>query len=216
MGISSAYRGVDSHSAATCMVRRTVDLRRNTHRMAATDRGTATLHWCFETLAQLALAMTAHRALGAQQWAFCLPSASDNTAAESRTEKLWSTAEPLGSFLKLTAAWAARHHVELLVTHLAGERNTWADELSRGNTSCFRHRTAQRVSLGLHLFQDATGCITRRRHGVTASTQRSCRPAMVFEQKGNAFQHVSARTAFGNALLHVAARTAFALPGTHA
>ena len=62
---------------------------------------------CFETLAQLALAMTAHRALGAQQWAFCLPSASDNTAAEARTEKLWST-----------------------------------------------------VSLGLHIFQDATGCIT--------------------------------------------------------
>ena len=27
-------------------------------------------------------------------------------------------AEPLGSFLKLTAAWAAKHHVELLVTHL--------------------------------------------------------------------------------------------------
>ena len=115
---------------------------------------------CFETLAQLALAMTAHRALGAQQWAFCLPSASDNTAAEARTEKRWSTAEPLGSFLKLTAAWAARHHVELLVTHLAGEHNTWADELSRGNTSRFRHRAAQRVSLGLHIFQDATGCIT--------------------------------------------------------
>ena len=115
---------------------------------------------CFETLAQLALAMTAHRALGAQQWAFCLPAASDNTAAESRTEKLWSTAEPLGSFLKLTAAWASRHHVELLVTHLAGEQNTWADELSRGNISLFKHRTAQRISLGLHNFQDATGCVT--------------------------------------------------------
>ena len=87
---------------------------------------------CFETLAQLALAMTARRSLGAQQWTFCLPAASDNTAAEAQTEKLWSTAEPLGSFLKLTAAWAARHHIELLVTHLAGERNAWASQ----------HRTA--------------------------------------------------------------------------
>ena len=77
---------------------------------------------CFETLAQLALAMTAHRGLGAQQWTF--PAASDNTAAEAQTEKLWSTAEPLGSFLKLTAAWAARRHIELLVTHLAGEHSS--------------------------------------------------------------------------------------------
>ena len=115
---------------------------------------------CFETLAQLALAMTAHRAPKAKQWAFCPPAASDNTAAEAKTEKLWSTAEPLGSFLKLTAAWAAQHHVELLVTHLAGEHNTWADELSRGKLSRFQRRTAERVSIGLHQFSDASGCIT--------------------------------------------------------
>ena len=104
----------------------------------------------FETLAQLALAMTAHCALGAQQWAFCLPAASDTAAAEAQTEKLWSTAEPLGSFLILTAAWAAKHHVELHVIHIAGEQNTWADDLSRGKLARFRHRTAER----------ATGCIT--------------------------------------------------------
>ena len=115
---------------------------------------------CFETLAQLALAMTAQRSLGAQQWTFSLPAASENTAAEAQTEKLWSTAEPLGSFLKLTAAWAARHHVELLVTHLAGERNAWADELSRGKLHRFQHRTADRISIGLHQFLDASGCVT--------------------------------------------------------
>ena len=97
---------------------------------------------CFETLAQLALAMTALCGLGAQQWTFCLPAASDNTVAEAQTEKLWSTAEPLGSFLKLTAAWAARHHIELLVTHLAGEHDAWADELSRGKLHRFQHRTS--------------------------------------------------------------------------
>ena len=43
---------------------------------------------CFETIAQLALAMAARKALGATTWKFALPSASDYTAAESRTEKL--------------------------------------------------------------------------------------------------------------------------------
>ena len=85
---------------------------------------------------------------GRKQWAFCLPAASDNTAADAQTEKLWSTAEPLGTFLKLTAAWAAQHHVELLVTDWAGEQNTWADELSRGKLGRFQHRTAERVSIG--------------------------------------------------------------------
>ena len=103
---------------------------------------------CFETLAQLALAMTARRGLGAQQW------------TEAQTEKLWSTAEPLGSFLKLAAAWAARHHIELLVTHLAGEGNAWADELSRDKLHRFQRRASERVSIGLHQFLDASGCVT--------------------------------------------------------
>ena len=117
---------------------------------------------CFETLAQLALAITARHAMGASAWQFALPAASDNTTAEARTEKLWSTAEPLGTFLKLAAGWAARHHVELLITHLAGEQNTWADELSRGNTSRFRHRAAERYRLPLQSFMDFTGCIALR------------------------------------------------------
>ena len=104
--------------------------------------------------------LVACTSLGAQQWTFALPAASDNTAAEAQTEKPWSTAEPLGTFLKLTAAWAARRHVELLVTHFAGEQNTWTDELSRGQLKRFQHRTAERVSIGLHQFVDASGCVT--------------------------------------------------------
>ena len=106
---------------------------------------------CFETLAQLALAMTAHKVVGAKHGKFALPSASDNTASEAGCEKLWSTAEPLGTVLKMAASWSARHHVELLVTHLAGEKNTWADELSRGRTA--RFSTAGRKEL-------ASLCIT--------------------------------------------------------
>ena len=115
---------------------------------------------CFETLAQLALAITARKALGATTWKFALPSASDNTTAKARTEKLWSTAEPLGSFLKLAAGWAARHHVEFLVTHHAGEYNQWADELSRRQLGRFRNRPHERISMPLRNFLDQSGCIT--------------------------------------------------------
>ena len=122
---------------------------------------------CFETLAQLALAMTARKVMGAKQWRFALPSTSDNTASEAGTEKLWSTAEPLGTFLKMAAAWSARHHVELLVTHLAGEKNTWADELSRGKAMRFQHRKDERISIALHNCLDPTGCITLHPHGAS-------------------------------------------------
>ena len=97
---------------------------------------------CFETLAQLALAMVAHSTCSARRWSFTLPAASDNAPTEAGLDKLWSTAEPLGSFLKLAAAWAAKHHVDFQVTHLAGEKNAWADALSRNKQSVFQHRKA--------------------------------------------------------------------------
>ena len=103
---------------------------------------------CFETLAQLVLAMTAHRALKAKQWVFCLPAASDN---RSQNRKVVEHRRAFGLFLEAH---------RLLVTHLAGEHNTWADQLSRGKLSRFQHRTAERVSIGLHQFSDASGCIT--------------------------------------------------------
>ena len=93
---------------------------------------------CFETLAQLALAMMARRACSAKQWSFTLPSASDNAPTEVGLEKLWSTAEPLGSFLM--PAWAARRGIQLMVTHIAGEKNTWADALSRNHMHAFQNR----------------------------------------------------------------------------
>ena len=91
---------------------------------------------------------------------FTLPAASDNSPTEAGLDKLWSTAEPLGSFLKLAAAWAAKHHVDFQVTHLAGEKNTWADALSRNKPSVFAHRTAERHRFSLATFTDALGCVT--------------------------------------------------------
>ena len=57
-----------------------------------------------------------------------------------RRNKLFSTAEPLGTFLRLAATWAHLHRVQFEVEHLAvaGEKNVWADKLSRGNTCLSR------------------------------------------------------------------------------
>ena len=50
---------------------------------------------CFETLAQLALAMLAYRKLHSRHFKFVLPTASDNTSAEAGVNKLFTTTEPL-------------------------------------------------------------------------------------------------------------------------
>ena len=58
---------------------------------------------CFEALAQLALAQCSWQLLRSKHVRFVLPTASDNTSAESGLNKLFSTAEPLGTFLRLAA-----------------------------------------------------------------------------------------------------------------
>ena len=112
---------------------------------------------CFETLAQLALAMMAKHRLTAKHWKFCLPTASDNTSAEAGTNKLFTTAQPLCDFLQDVAAWSACNHVRLQVTHVAGEKNTWADELSRNKLHRFAHRAQQRHWFTLPQLASSTG-----------------------------------------------------------
>ena len=106
---------------------------------------------CFETLAQLALAMLARRRQHSRHFNFVLPTASDNTAAEAGINKLFTTAEPLCIFLKLVASWSARRNVHLAVSHLAGEKNVWADELSRSKLHRLAHRTADRERIPLDM-----------------------------------------------------------------
>ena len=115
---------------------------------------------CFETLAQLALAMLAYRRLQCKHFRFVLPAASDNTAAEAGVNKLFTTTEPLSQFLKQVAAWSARHDVELAVTHLAGEKNQWADELSRNKLQRFARRTSGRERISLAALSSPQGVIT--------------------------------------------------------
>ena len=119
---------------------------------------------CFETLAQLALAMLAFRRLQSKHFKFVLPSASDNTSAEAGINKLFTTTEPLSQFLKQVAAWSARHNVELAVTHLAGEKNQWADELSRSKLQRFQRRTAGRERISLACLSSPQGNVTLHPH----------------------------------------------------
>ena len=61
---------------------------------------------CFEVLAQLALLQLAWQRMRGHRMQFILPTGCDNTAAESGINKLFSTAEPLSTFLRMVADWA--------------------------------------------------------------------------------------------------------------
>ena len=115
---------------------------------------------CFETLAQLALAQCTWQLLRSRHARFVLPSASDNTSAESGLNKLFSTAEPLGTFLRLAATWAHLHRVQFQVEHLAGEKNTWADAMSRGRIAFVQHRAKERVRINLAQLASASHSVT--------------------------------------------------------
>ena len=104
---------------------------------------------CFEALAQLALAMVAKTRLQAKHWRFALPAACDNTSAEAGINKLFTTTPPLSDFLKLVATWSACNHVNMQITHVAVEYNTWADELSRNRLQRFSHRMHERTAMPL-------------------------------------------------------------------
>ena len=115
---------------------------------------------CFETLAQLALAMTAVARMRAKHFRFTLPAASDNTSAESGINRLFTTTEPLSTFLQTVAAWSAHANVRLALTHLAGEKNVWADELSRNRAARFQHREHERERISLASLSSPKGTIT--------------------------------------------------------
>ena len=108
---------------------------------------------CFEALAQLALAMCARERHACSHLAVCLPSGSDNTPTEGGVNKLFTTSWPLSVFVGLLASWCSAHGMHLQVSHVAGARNQWADDLSRGRLQAFAHRSQERGSHPL----DATG-----------------------------------------------------------
>ena len=107
---------------------------------------------CFETLAQLALMRIAWSCEGQGVHGICMPAGTDNTASKAGVNKLFTTSWPLQVFVQLVAAWAHKHKWSVIASHIPGEHNIWADQLSRGNTSAFQARPEARVRFRPHDF----------------------------------------------------------------
>ena len=54
--------------------------------------------------------------------------------------------------MQLVAAWAYKRKWSVLASHIPGERNVWADQLSRGNTSAFDSKPRARFRFRPHDF----------------------------------------------------------------
>ena len=61
----------------------------------------------------------------------CLKSLSDNTGAESGSNKMWSMTLPLALFLEQLCLLSAALGIEIDVSHIPGKDNSFADHLSR-------------------------------------------------------------------------------------
>ena len=86
---------------------------------------------CFETLAQIALLFIASRMFPAQRFPLCLKTLSDNTGAESGSNRLWSMSYPLCVFLEKLCLLSGSTGMETDVSHIPGAQNIIADDLSR-------------------------------------------------------------------------------------
>ena len=89
----------------------------------------------FETLAQIALLFVTARFFPAHRMPICLKSLSDNSGAESGSNKLWSMTYPLAIFLERMCLISAMLGMEIDVSHIPGSQNILADDLSRWDQS---------------------------------------------------------------------------------
>jgi hypothetical protein len=85
----------------------------------------------FETLAQIALLFVTSKFFPAHRMPICLKSLSDNSGAESGSNKLWSMTYPLSIFLERMCLLSAMLGMEIDVNHIPGSQNIFADDLSR-------------------------------------------------------------------------------------
>ena len=101
----------------------------------------------FEVLAQLALLMMGNEMMLCESLQVCLPSSSDNTGAESGINKQLSTKEPTATFLQLMSQYALQRNIHLLVSHIPGSSNSWADDLSRDRLQQWAHYPRYQIKL---------------------------------------------------------------------
>ena len=89
----------------------------------------------FETLAQIALVWLVAASFPGFRIPICLKCLSDNTWAESVSNKLFFTTHPLCLFVEILTCLASTTGIELDVSHIPGADNIISDDLSRWNFS---------------------------------------------------------------------------------
>jgi hypothetical protein len=82
----------------------------------------------FETLAQIALAHLISKIYPGSRMPICLKSLSDNSGAESVSNKLFTTSKPLCFFVGKLTLLATMTGTKLDVSHIPGQDNEIADQ----------------------------------------------------------------------------------------
>ena len=107
----------------------------------------------FETLAQMAIRYIFSRSSPGFRFPLRIPSLTDNTGTEAGGNKLFSTKSPLNHFLERLTLLCTISGMELDLSHISGDRNEEADELSRWDfvsDPSFNHALHNRFQISLH------------------------------------------------------------------
>ena len=105
-----------------------------------------------ETLAQIALLYIVAQFQPGYRMALRVPALSDNSGAESVSNKLFTTSMPLALFLERLSLLVASSSISFDVSHIPGKANDVADALSRWdgqNDPPHELRSNDRVALSL-------------------------------------------------------------------
>ena len=108
----------------------------------------------WEALAQLCIILMVHSKCTYRPGIINIQSGSDNTGAEANINHGFSTTEVLSDIIKLVSIKQIQFNMMLNVHHAPGEKNTKADNLSRGRLSTFPED--MRVLFQLNDIFDAT------------------------------------------------------------
>ena len=99
------------------------------------------VHTSWEALAQLCIILIVHEKCEPCLRVVNIQSASGNTGAEANINHRFSTTEVLSDIIKLVSMTQLPcNTLQQNVHHIPGEKNTDADNLSRGKTSSFSHK----------------------------------------------------------------------------
>ena len=91
----------------------------------------------WEALAQLCILLLVNQKCSTRPGIISIQSGSDNTGAEANINRGFSNTEVLSDIIKLVSLQQIQCNIFLNIHHIPGEKNTDADDLSRGRTTKF-------------------------------------------------------------------------------